>query len=412
MARPPTPLGTYGRVSTKQDASGKWTARTRFRDFDGVLRLVEAAGTSISGAENALRCQIRERVTPSGDGQLTRDTKLSELAAFWLRELQIEGRLAPSTLELYERDTRNLVLPALGELRLRELTVGRVDAALKSLARQGVSKGVHARSVLSSMLGLATRHDAIPSNPVRDTSRLAKSHLMPRALSLDELHLVRTAIAEWRAGEAVVGPPPDGQLGYIIEVMLGTSTRIGEVLALRKCDVDVSVSPATVTIAGTLVNIKGRGLYRQDHPKKARQARTVAIPDFAADAIRDRLALIVDEPDETLLFRSRRGTPLWPNNVRRQWREIRARSPLLASHELDDVTPHTFRKTVATTIARTSGAALAAEMLGHSSEEITKAHYISPSPMVNPATAAALESLAPRSTKPGDREREMQTGRA
>ena len=34
----------------------------------------------------------------------------------------------------------------------------------------------------------------------------------------------------------------------IIEVMLGTSARIGEVLAIRKCDVDVTVSPATVRI--------------------------------------------------------------------------------------------------------------------------------------------------------------------
>jgi hypothetical protein len=30
------------------------------------------------------------------------------------------------------------------------------------------------------------------------------------------------------------GPKPDGQLGAIIEVMLGTSARIGEVLAIRR----------------------------------------------------------------------------------------------------------------------------------------------------------------------------------
>ncbi|MGH8827631.1 MAG: hypothetical protein ACRDVZ_08565 [Jiangellaceae bacterium] len=39
------------------------------------------------------------------------------------------------------------------------------------------------------------------------------------------------------------GPPPDGQLPQVIEVTLGTSGRIGEVLAIRKCDVDDTISP-------------------------------------------------------------------------------------------------------------------------------------------------------------------------
>ncbi|MFD4422954.1 hypothetical protein ACFWN7_15825 [Agromyces sp. NPDC058484] len=40
------------------------------------------------------------------------------------------------------------------------------------------------------------------------------------------------------------GPKPDGQVRDLIEVMLGTATRIGETLALRKCDVVVSIRMA------------------------------------------------------------------------------------------------------------------------------------------------------------------------
>jgi len=36
--------------------------------------------------------------------------------------------------------------------------------------------------------------------------------------------------------------------------MLRTYARIGEVLAIRRCDVDVTVSPATVRICGTIVS--------------------------------------------------------------------------------------------------------------------------------------------------------------
>ena len=47
---------------------------------------------------------------------------------------------------------------------------------------------------------------------------------------------------------------------------------------------------------------------------------------------------------------------------------------------------------------RAGGADLAAEMLGHTSSDITKKHYIEPSEAVNPVTAEILESLAPRRT--------------
>ena len=40
------------------------------------------------------------------------------------------------------------------------------------------------------------------------------------------------------------------------------------------------------------------------------------------------------------------------------------------------VTPHSFRRTVATVLDRASGTDLAAEMLGHTSSKITKQHYI------------------------------------
>jgi len=45
---------------------------------------------------------------------------------------------------------------------------------------------------------------------------------------------------------------------------------------------------------------------------------------------------------------------------------------------------------------RAGGDDLAAEMLGHTSAQITKQHYIEPDENVNPVTAEILESLAPR----------------
>jgi hypothetical protein len=61
------------------------------------------------------------------------------------------------------------IVPALGDLRVRELSVGTVDRFLKSVTkRSGAATAKMTRSVLSGMCGLAARHDALDRNPVRD----------------------------------------------------------------------------------------------------------------------------------------------------------------------------------------------------------------------------------------------------
>lgn len=65
-----------------------------------------------------------------------------------------------------------------------------------------------------------------------------------------------------------------------------------------------------------------------------------------------------DNPHDAV-FASRRGTWLSPQNVRRQWRQARADTGL------EWVTPHTFRKTVATLIDKEADAKSAAAQLGH-----------------------------------------------
>lgn len=97
--------------------------------------------------------------------------------------------------------------------------------------------------------------------------------------------------------------------------MLGTATRIGETLALRRCDVDMAADPPRVHISGTVIVRKGVGVYRQEHPKTHESNRIVAVPAFAAEVIRHRLALIPGDAADQLLFFTRNGTPLGPHTT-------------------------------------------------------------------------------------------------
>ena len=394
MARPRTPIGTFGDIYFEKTHNGRSRAVTRYRDYDGQLRKVQVTAGTPKAAERKLKKLLAERAEQTvAHGELSPGSSFRYLVEVWLDDLDLEGALAPSTRALYERNMRQIVLPAFEHYALREISVRKVDQFIKTLAKtKSYSMAKQARTVLSLVFGLAVRYDAIRENPVRDTARLRKPPSRTMALTLEQVDSIRRAVHGWRRGSGLPGPPPDGQLEQIIEVMLGTSARIGEVLAIRKCDVNVTVSPATVRICGTIVSPSGKPTHRQAHPKTMKSTRTVSVPSFAAEVLRERLVMIAAEEPQHLIFFTRNGTPLTTNNIRRRLRAV------LDEAGIEGVTPHSFRRTVATVLDRAGGADLAAEMLGHTSSKITKEHYIEPDEAVNPVTAEILESLAPKRT--------------
>lgn len=236
------------------------------------------------------------------------------------------------------------------------------------------------------MFALAVRHGAIPTNPVRETGRLRKPRRTVVALSDEHLQAVRTAICDWqRPVPGKPGPRHTGDLADIVDLMLATGARIGEILASRWEDLDLAAERPTLTICGTLVFVTGQGFFRQPWTKSEAGYRMVVLPRFAVGMLLARKLVAADNPHDAI-FASRRGTWLSPNNVRRQWRQARADT------DLAWVTPHTFRKTVATLIKEETDTKSAAAQLGHSSEEVTDTYYIA-KPLQAPDVSGILERL-------------------
>ncbi len=388
MSRPRLTVGTYGDITTRPTASGQHRARARYRDWDGLVRPVQATGATARAAERALKAKLAERfLFQPTFTTLTADSPFEDLVTYWLEDLDLEDQLSKTTRQLYERNMRTLVMPAFEHLTLREIGVARCDRFLKQMARKSHNRARQSRVVLRLAFGLAVRHEVIPRNPVDGVARLRREPHVPNALTPIEVNAIRAVIAAWEAGRAISGPKPDGQLGAIVEVMLGTSARIGEVLAIRRRDIDLTSATPSIRIAGTIVSRKGEPTFRQDHPKTSRSRRVVALPSFAAEAVRKRLAALDDRSMDALLFQSREGTPLTTANVRRQLRAV------LGAAGIKDVTPHMFRRTVATAINEQAGVALAAELLGHVDPKITIRHYIRRNEMVNPVTANLLDEV-------------------
>lgn len=386
MGRPRTPIGTHGRITCNRISSRRYCARTRYRDWDGKARIVQCTADSRAAAERLLKHKLSERplFQPTFTG-MSADTSFGALVDYWIEDMEVEERLSRTTRNLYERNMRTLVLPFFDNLSLREIGVSRCDYFIKQLAKQSYNRARQARNVMRLALGLAVRHELIPRNPMDHISRLRRPSREVNSFTPEEISAVRGAIRTWENRKVVAGPRPDKQLGQILEVILGTSARIGEVLAIRLCDLDLKSSVPSVRICGTIISRPREETHRQDHPKTAKSVRRIALPPFAVTAIRERLRVLTLRGQETLLFSTRNGTPHTTNNIRRRLRDVTTKAGI------DDVTPHRFRRAVATAINKAAGIELAAELLGHTDTRITQLHYLPLDEVVDFATAGHLE---------------------
>lgn len=136
-------------------------AYARFRDFDGVTRIVERTAATGARAETQLREALVDRAKTQGD-EITPATRLKVVAEQWFAD-EIKDRKAYNTERRYREVLDLMVLPGLGMVTLRELTVARCDRFLKDVIKShGPSAAKHARTVLSGVVGLATRIGALP----------------------------------------------------------------------------------------------------------------------------------------------------------------------------------------------------------------------------------------------------------
>jgi hypothetical protein len=113
------------------------------------------------------------------------------------------------------------VLPGLGNLRVRELSVGTIEWHLRLIAgKHGPAMAKMTKSVLGGVCGLAARHDALERNPVRDTGSIQTSaKKAPKALPPDE---ARTLLAELDAdGSALAVVPSTTRPSRSITTLIG-----------------------------------------------------------------------------------------------------------------------------------------------------------------------------------------------
>jgi integrase len=222
-------------------------------------------------------------------------------------------RRRESTVREYEYRMSRWVLPKLGSLRLREVTVVDVEDLLDGLVAKGLSAGtvVAIRNALAALM-----HDAVRARHLRvNVARMAQ---LPESVA--------------GRGKPVV-PPTDEQvqalvkhvagtdLSPIVAVCAGTGARIGEVLAMRWDDVDLDAGAWRISRTVTR-NLEGSAVVGDR--TKTGESRVVPLRAGVVKALRAQSKRVATAQlrsaywqDLGLVFPSSIGTVQDPHNVRR-----------------------------------------------------------------------------------------------
>lgn len=361
--------GEHGKI-TERSSHGIFFASSYVRDADGRRRRVErSSDKSAEDARRILQRHLMNRRAPLFGQLVTDTTTLAALFEVWIAAKVAEDGIKPQTAAQYRQVWSKHGADKLGALRISELPTSRANAHIQAVAAASPSQAGYLRIILRAMFATAVRFDVLAVNPIVET-RTAKLRRKPaRAMTPLEFDQVRAAVNAYANREGHGGPKPGRLLPAFIEVLAATGARPSEVLALRWSDVDLLADPPTVTISGTLVDhqrVTGKPLHRQEARKAGAPPHTVVLPRFGVEAF---TALLGETGPTGPVFANRVGGWMSLCNLRRA---LRAALP----GELRWVTPHSFRRTVATVVRDDHGPALAQQQLSHSKLSTTEAHYL------------------------------------
>jgi integrase len=252
MLRPPT--GHVFRVERKRGPV--WYAKYRLPDGRQVQKKIGPAWTGRGRppaghftkrlAEDWLRDILDAARRGTLPGAVRSGATFADAAAEWLRYVEQDRDVKPSTLTDYRSAVTSRLLPAFGSLPVEELTPTRIEdwrdslGGERALTNRTRNKAV---TILGGIMERARKVYGLPSNPVRDVEKLRERYDATRFefYSPEEVWaLVRAAASEQDAA--------------IYLTAAFTGLRRGELIALRWRDVDFERS--SIRVSGSFANGK------------------------------------------------------------------------------------------------------------------------------------------------------------
>jgi integrase len=316
--------------------------------------------------------RLQEARGTAARGILTSNPTMGQYLTRWIAAK--EGTVAFTTSQRYRHIIEDHLVPALGRIPLKKLTLADVNAMLASRSHLAPRTLHHLRAVLRNSL-----NDALAENLVdRNVADLRVS--LPRIPRARDNFLEPSEAA--RLFEAAKGD----RLEAVFSMLALGLRPPSEVCGLRWRDVDLEATRPgatrpTLTTSHGMHRQKGKGLFIKEL-KSESSRRNLPLPRFAIAALTTHHARQSAERLEAkdwlagsegdFVFTTKVGTPLNPDDLRDYVYEVMKRVGLEGR-----ITLYGMRHTAASLLySQTHDFKLVAAFLGHSSVSMAQKTYV------------------------------------
>jgi integrase len=361
-----------GTISKRTD--GRWQARVTLPD--GRRQTMYSKTREEAGRK--LIAALKD--TQEGVPVINERQQLSAYLEDWLTA--VRPSLKASSVRRYELAIRNHIAPAIGKVRLAQLSPQHVQTLEAALLDKGLSAATvnHVHNVLRAGLSQAERWGRVH----RNVARLVSPPRIPR---------YKMATLSPQEAQRLMAAAANEPLGALFILLLSTGVRVGEALAC--CWSAVDLDRGTLQVTATLSRISGG--YELTDPKTENAHRQVLLPTAAAAALRAhrarqneaRLHAGAAWQSGDFIFADALGQTVNPDGiVRRTWKA------LLVKAELPDRRLHDLRHTAATLLlGQGIHAKIVSEQLGHSSIAMTLNRYSHVTPTMQQQAVEAMNRV-------------------
>ena len=264
----------------------------------------------------------------------------------------------------YQGNLNRWIYPALGDVKLPEITPAQLSALLLSMQAQGKAQGTVLKvyTVLQGLFKMAYRSDVIPLNPMDKVERpKPRKDEQPKA----EEEKAYTAPVLHRILQCLKGEPLKWRC--YVSLVADTGVRRGEACGIQWADIDFKAG--TITFRHNLQYTPAAGVY--DTSTKGKRARTVDVGPHVLDLLTQlREAQASSAISKWVFTKDGSPEPMHPQTPTEYFHSFGQR------YGIEDFHPHKLRHTSAS-VALTNGADLisVSERLGHKDPATTARIY-------------------------------------
>jgi integrase len=316
-------------------------------------------------------------------GAYVEQTKITfnEYLDQWI-ETSARARLRERTLDDYVDKINRYIRPALGGMKLSNISQFNIQALYTELQKKGLTATVrYVHVIIRSSLKHAISQRMLLNNPADAVKPPRIERKEMKALSKEEAARFLKSAAEDRHGT-------------LFAFAIATGMRPEEYLALQWKDIDLI--KGTATVQRTLVWRKGGGWYFGE-PKTSRSRRTIPVPssllrmliEHRRNQMETRLRAGATYQNNNLVFATCEGNPLHLRNLTlRHFKLILKRAGLL------EIRLYDLRHTCATLLlSANEHPKVVSERLGHASVTLTLDTYSHVLPSMQQAATEKLENI-------------------